>query len=149
MKMSKSHVKFTSTVVASDIVLLNAACLGFMLNLLAFAVIKLTGSLTQKVLGTAKNVMLVVFSVFVMGEQISWKQAVGYQVSLLGFCWYQYQKMTIAAREAAKQQQQSVLPTSHDDTFTSPKATHGPLSPVHSRRISKSTGLHSRQNSMG
>lgn len=147
MKISKSYVKFTSTVVASDIVLLNAACLGFMLNLLAFAVIKLTGSLTQKVLGTAKNVMLVVFSVFVMGEQISWKQAVGYQVSLLGFCWYQYQKMTIAAREAAKQQ--SVLPTSHDDSFTSPKATHGPLSPVHSRRISKSTGLHSRQNSMG
>jgi hypothetical protein len=119
-----------------------------MLNLLAFAVIKLTGSLTQKVLGTAKNVLLVVFSVFVMGEQISWVQAVGYQASLLGFCWYQYQKMTIAARAAA---QQPVLPVSKLSDDSPTKAMHGgPLSPMASRRMSKSLGLgNSRQDSLG
>lgn len=54
-----------------------AASLGFLLNLLAFAVIKLTGSVTQKVLGTVKNVLLVIFSVMFMGEQVSWRQWLG------------------------------------------------------------------------
>ena len=129
-----------------------------MLNLLAFGVIKLTGSLTQKVLGTVKNVMLVVFSVVVMGEQVSWRQAIGYQASLLGFCWYQYQKMAIAACKAA---QQPVLPTLRSPTasesgdMSSPtKATFG--SPQASRRISrpdvfsKAPGVrHSRKASGG
>eukprot|EP00892_Ulva_mutabilis_P008674 jgi/Ulvmu1/6179/UM028_0035.1 len=79
---------------------LAAASLGFGLNLLAFAVIKLTGSVTQKVLGTVKNVMLVVFSVLFMGEQVSWRQWLGYQGSLVGFVWYQQQKMAMAARDA-------------------------------------------------
>jgi drug/metabolite transporter (DMT)-like permease len=73
-----------------------AASLGFLLNLLAFAVIKLTGSLTQKVLGTVKNVLLVLFSVFFMGEQITLRQWIGYQVSLAGFVWYQQQKISAA-----------------------------------------------------
>jgi drug/metabolite transporter (DMT)-like permease len=82
-------------------VLINFACcaasLGFLLNLLAFAVIKLTGSLTQKVLGTVKNVLLVLFSVFFMSEQVTLQQWIGYQVSLLGFVWYQHQKITAAS----------------------------------------------------
>jgi drug/metabolite transporter (DMT)-like permease len=73
-----------------------AASLGFGLNILAFAVIKLTGSLTQKVLGTIKNVLLVVFSFFFMHEAITARQWIGYQVSLLGFVWYQHQKGTAA-----------------------------------------------------
>ena len=123
-------------------VLCCAASLGFMLNLLAFGVIKLTGSLTQKVLGTVKNVMLVVFSVAVMGEQVSWRQALGYQASLVGFCWYQYQKMAIAARLAT---QQPVLPTSRSPStpesgVVSPsKGNFG--SPQASRRISRPEGF--------
>lgn len=117
-----------------------------MLNLLAFGVIKLTGSLTQKVLGTVKNVMLVLFSVFVMGEEVSWRQALGYQVSLMGFCWYQYQKMSIAARASA---QLPGLPTSRicsGGDMSPTKATYGPVSPLASRRLSK--GLHARHDSM-
>lgn len=60
-----------------------AASLGFVLNLLAFAVIKLTGSVTQKVLGTVKNVLLVVFSVLFMGEQVTWHQWLGAHLVLL------------------------------------------------------------------
>ena len=74
---------------------------GFALNVLAFAVIKLTGSLTQKVLGTVKNVLLVVFSFFFMQEVITARQWVGYQVSLLGFVWYQHQKISAANAKGA------------------------------------------------
>jgi drug/metabolite transporter (DMT)-like permease len=81
-------------------IMMFAASLGFLLNLLAFAVIKLTGSLTQKVLGTVKNVLLVVFQFLFMGESITWRQWIGYQVSLLGFAWYQQQKMAAAATKA-------------------------------------------------
>lgn len=70
-----------------------AATMGFALNVLAFAVIRLTSSLTQKVLGTAKNVGLVVFSVLFLAEQVTTRQWIGYQVSLLGFAWYQRIKM--------------------------------------------------------
>lgn len=59
------------------------ASLGFVLNLLAFAVIKLTGSVTQKVLGTVKNVLLVAFSVMFMGEQVSLRQWLGTYSTIL------------------------------------------------------------------
>ena len=71
--------------------------------MLAFAVIKLTGSLTQKVLGTIKNVLLVIFQVLFMGESVTFQQWLGYQVSLLGFAWYQQQKISAANKvEASK-----------------------------------------------
>jgi drug/metabolite transporter (DMT)-like permease len=70
-----------------------AASLGFLLNMLAFAVINLTGSLTQKILGTVKNILLVFWSVIIMGETITSRQWIGYNVSLLGFAWYQNQKI--------------------------------------------------------
>lgn len=69
--------------------------------MLAFAVIKLTGSLTQKVLGTIKNVLLVVFSFFFMHEVITARQWFGYQISLLGFMWYQHQKISAANAKGA------------------------------------------------
>lgn len=55
----------------------------------------------QKVLGTIKNVVLVVLSVAVMGEHISARQWVGYQCSLLGFGWYQYLKRSPQWRVSA------------------------------------------------
>ena len=76
-----------------------AASLGFVLNGLAFSVIQLAGSLTQKVLGTVKNVLLVLWSVVVLHERVSLRQWVGYQVSLLGFVWYQQQKLNAKRRE--------------------------------------------------
>ena len=89
----------------------SAASLGFLLNVLAFAVIKLTGSLTQKVLGTVKNILLVFFQVLFMGESITARQWAGYQVSLLGFVWYQYQKITAArAGKGPHDAQQAALP---------------------------------------
>jgi hypothetical protein len=114
---------------------LAAASLGFLLNLLAFAVIKLTGSLTQKVLGTVKNVLLVFFSVFVMYEQISWWQTLGYASSLLGFVWYQYQKLTLAARAAAAAAPGS--PSTPHRLISPSKSAMLSASPLATRRLSR------------
>jgi hypothetical protein len=51
------------------------------------------GSLTQKVLGTAKNVALVVFCMIFLGERVTLRQWCGYQASLIGFAWCQVQKL--------------------------------------------------------
>jgi hypothetical protein len=70
-----------------------AASLGFLVNVMAYCVISMSGPITQKVLGTVKNVSLVVYAVAFLGEHVSWRQGLGYSTSLLGFVWYQCIKL--------------------------------------------------------
>jgi hypothetical protein len=58
-----------------------------------FLVIQLTSSVTLKVLGTARNAGLVVFSFLFLGEVVTWLQGVGYMLSLVAFGFYNYFKM--------------------------------------------------------
>lgn len=62
----------------------------------------------QKVLGTLKNVILVFVSVFMMGEHVTMKQWIGYQLSLMGFIWYQYLKLSSPTRASVGDQAKKI-----------------------------------------
>lgn len=68
-----------------------AAAGGFMVNLTTFWAIKATSGLTFKVLGCAKN-SLVVCAGVLLGDVISRQQLCGYAVSLVGFVLYSQAK---------------------------------------------------------
>lgn len=70
-----------------------AACMGFMINLLAFATIKLASSLTLKVLGTVKNALLILAAMALYGEVVTSLQAWGYVLSSVAFGFYTYYKV--------------------------------------------------------
>lgn len=64
--------------------------LGAVVNYCAAAVIKLTNSVTLKVLSTARNASLVLVSSMVLGEHITQLEMVGYTISLISFGLYNY-----------------------------------------------------------
>lgn len=72
---------------------LAAAAMGFGVNALAYIVIQTASSLTLKVLGTAKNAIVVWLGVAFLSETVTWMQGGGYAVSLLGFMYYNYIKL--------------------------------------------------------
>jgi hypothetical protein len=72
---------------------LAAACMGFVINVLAFATIKLASSLTLKVLGTVKNALLIVAAMAMYGEVVTGLQAWGYLLSTAAFVMYTAIKM--------------------------------------------------------
>ncbi|MEW5304527.1 MAG: hypothetical protein WDW38_011162 [Sanguina aurantia] len=69
-----------------------AAVAGFGVNTLAILVIKVTSSLTLKVLGTVKDVGLVAVGIVFLHEQVTKLQLMGYLVSMSGFLCYNYIK---------------------------------------------------------
>lgn len=70
-----------------------SALLGFFVNICTFLVIKATNSVTLKVLGTARNAGLVVFSTLLLGESVTRMELAGYSVSLAAFAFYNYFKI--------------------------------------------------------
>eukprot|EP01025_Chloroclados_australasicus_P044477 TRINITY_DN4823_c0_g1_i1.p2 TRINITY_DN4823_c0_g1~~TRINITY_DN4823_c0_g1_i1.p2 ORF type:complete len:237 (+),score=22.72 TRINITY_DN4823_c0_g1_i1:445-1155(+) len=80
-----------------------AAMLGFGVNLLSLVVIKLTSSLTLKILATAKNTIVVFFGIIFLSELVTGIQGVGYTVSLIGLTYYNYLKLPQKSTNAKKQ----------------------------------------------
>ena len=70
---------------------LAAVSMGFLVNLSTAFAIKVTGSLTFKVVGCVKNTMLVWVGIL-MGDVVTGAQLWGYSVSVLGFALYTYEK---------------------------------------------------------
>ena len=70
-----------------------SAGLGVVASMLTFLVIKLTNSVTLKVVNTARNAAFVLFTVTMLGEPATPVQVAGYCVSLAAFCAYTYFKI--------------------------------------------------------
>ena len=73
---------------------LASASLGVVASMMTFVVIKLTNSVTLKVLNTARNAAFVLFSVTFLQEPTTALQLSGYVVSLASFgayTWYKSQ----------------------------------------------------------
>jgi len=69
-----------------------AVVLGFAVNIASFLVIKCTSSVMLKLMGTARNAGLVLFSALFLGEEITSLQALGYVLCLIFFGMYNYFK---------------------------------------------------------
>lgn len=69
-----------------------AGMMGFAVNSLCYAAIKLTSSLTIKVVSAGKDAFVVLFSVMVLQESVTELQGVGYSCSMAGFALYNYIK---------------------------------------------------------
>jgi drug/metabolite transporter (DMT)-like permease len=82
-----------ATMAAHPMLFTASALLGVVASMLTFLVIKLTNSVTLKVINTARNAAFVLFTVMVLGEQASRLQVMGYLVSLAAFCMYMYVKV--------------------------------------------------------
>jgi len=65
-----------------------AGCLGFGVQLLTSSVIKLTSSITVKVLSQLRNALVVLSGVFMFGEVVTGLQLLGYVVSVVGIMRY-------------------------------------------------------------
>lgn len=70
---------------------LTAIFMGFMVNLSTAFAIKVTGSLTFKVVGCVKNTLLVWVGIL-MGDVVTREQLLGYTISVVGFGLYTHVK---------------------------------------------------------
>ena len=82
-----------ANLLAHPLLLLAAVCLGFAVNVASMLVIKQTSAVMLKLLGTARNAGLVLFSALFLGEEITPLQALGYALCLAFFGLYNYYKM--------------------------------------------------------
>lgn len=85
---------------------LAAIFMGFLVNLSTAFAIKVTGSLTFKVVGCVKNTMLVWVGIL-MGDVVSQAQLVGYSISIAGFALYTHVKWQQGNGAAATSKQKA------------------------------------------
>mmetsp|Transcript_9150 Transcript_9150/g.29271 ORF Transcript_9150/g.29271 Transcript_9150/m.29271 type:complete len:318 (-) Transcript_9150:113-1066(-) len=78
-----------------------SAILGLAASFMTFLVIKVTNSVTLKVLNTARNAGFVLFTVTFLGETASMLQLIGYSISLTAFSVYTYYKLTDQRRKTS------------------------------------------------
>lgn len=70
-----------------------ASIMGIGVNFITYFVIQYTSSLTMKILGTIRNILMVILGVLLYNEIITSYQAIGYLISLIGFTGYNMAKM--------------------------------------------------------
>ena len=78
---------------AHPLTFLASALLGLAASFMTFLVIKVTNSVTLKVLNTARNAGFVLFTVTFLGEPATALQLAGYAISLTAFSVYTYYKL--------------------------------------------------------
>lgn len=74
---------------ANPLAFASASCLGFFVNLASLAVIQNAGSLTLKIVGQLKNIVVIVAAVLIYDDVVTALQIAGYAVALFGFAMYQ------------------------------------------------------------
>lgn len=83
-------IEALSKVIEYPHLFLFAACLGTVVNYSSYLVIKSCGALSLKVVTTLRNIALVVYGAFVLGEPVTSSQGAGYTLALVGFVGYSY-----------------------------------------------------------
>jgi len=81
-----------ATMRANPLLFTASSLLGVVASMLTFIVIKLTNSVTLKVINTARNAAFVLYTVLIKGEPATGIQVVGYSISLAAFSMYMYVK---------------------------------------------------------
>eukprot|EP01026_Neomeris_dumetosa_P022778 TRINITY_DN1962_c0_g1_i6.p1 TRINITY_DN1962_c0_g1~~TRINITY_DN1962_c0_g1_i6.p1 ORF type:complete len:388 (-),score=39.75 TRINITY_DN1962_c0_g1_i6:574-1653(-) len=117
-----------------------AGTMGFMVNTLAYFVIQLTSSLTLKVLSSAKNAAVILFSVVFMGEQVAMIQLVGYITSLAGFAWYNYVKIQDATNKKSRTKSEEAPDKEMSDEKINSAMHHSVTYPNLTHTYNKSAG---------
>ena len=74
-----------ATMAAHPILFTASSLLGVVASMLTFIVIKLTNSVTLKVINTGRNAAFVLYTVVIMGEPATTIQIFGYSISLAFF----------------------------------------------------------------
>jgi len=93
-ELPRAHARGAFDIVAANpTTFALAAALGFLVNIASFVVIKRTNSIMLKLMGTARNAGLVLFSAVFLGDTITPTQVFGYGVCLTFFGVYNYYKM--------------------------------------------------------
>lgn len=83
---------------------LRAWSMSSLVNLTSYLAIYTTSSLTFKVAGCLKNLVVVWYGVVVHGDNITHWHLLGYAVSVAGFVLYTISKSCVAAKPSGKQQ---------------------------------------------
>jgi hypothetical protein len=83
-----------------------AVFMGFLVNLSTAYAIKVTGSLTFKVVGCVKNTLLMWVSIL-MGDVVTRDQLLGYTISVVGFALYTQVKWRQGSAAATSTKQKS------------------------------------------
>jgi drug/metabolite transporter (DMT)-like permease len=77
------------TIIANNIpAFFIASFMGIGVNYLSYLVIQYTSSLTMKILGTIRNIIIIFVGVLFYGEIVTQNEFIGYFIALLGFIGY-------------------------------------------------------------
>ncbi|KAL0476388.1 YMD8 [Acrasis kona] len=102
-----AKLNFFRSIVTNMVV---GAFFGFFLNVSEFLLIRETSGLTLTVLGIIKELLLIASSTLIFGDEINFKSAVGYGITLVGiilFKFNRYHKMKQTIREELSNHDQS------------------------------------------
>jgi hypothetical protein len=80
------------TITSNIPIFIIASFMGIGVNYLSYLVIQSTSSLTMKILGTARNVMVIIIGVLFYAEVITLHEGLGYLIALVGFVGYNLAK---------------------------------------------------------
>eukprot|EP01038_Epipyxis_sp_PR26KG_P014478 gene14478-19434_t len=81
-----------SIILNNPLTFLATSFMGIGVNFLSYLVIQYTSSLTMKVLGTVRNIFVIIIGVLAYKEVISFNETCGYLIALIGFIGYNFAK---------------------------------------------------------
>lgn len=85
-------------------VLLVNGLIAFALNIISFTANKKTGALTMTVAANVKQILTIILAIAFWGLQVTWMNALGISLTLLGGAWYA--KVELEAKTKRSQQSQ-------------------------------------------
>lgn len=92
-KMVSNNFEGIDVIIANPSSFIFAALLGLVVNFLTYFVIQVTSALTLKVLGVARNVLVIVIGVIFYREIVTLNEGMGYSLAVLGFAGYNAAQM--------------------------------------------------------